>query len=341
MPSAALTEFVAQRKPAWDQLALIVARAGADRNGVRQLSRADLKALGSLYRRAANDLAYVRLRGGDPRLVDYLNDLVFRAHSLVYSERTPRSANVVRFLLVEFPRLLRRRKGYIYAAAAMFFLGGLLGAGMTAADPDLIGVFLPSRAGDVDFYKNLPKTVTDETKPMFAAQLMTNNIRVAILAFAVGVLGGLPTLLLLFANGLPIGSLAIQQHNAGYDTVLWSFLLPHGVPELTAIFIAGGAGMLIGHALVAPGELTRREALVVAGRDAVKLLLGTVMLFIIAGFIESFISPTDLPAPFKFAFASLMVVGLTAYFRASPEEDGDAEDEAAEEPVAAAAPAAA
>jgi Uncharacterized membrane protein len=331
MPSAALTEFVAKRKPAWDHLAAIVARAGSDRNGVRRLSREDLKALGSLYRRAANDLAYVRLRGGDPRLVDYLNDLVFRAHGLVYSERTPRSHNVLRFLLVEFPRLLRRRKRYIYAATLVFWFGFLVGAAMTTVNPDLIGVFLPSRADDVDFYKNLPTTISDEFKPTFAATLMANNIGVAFRAFAVGVLAGFPTLILLFANGLPIGSLAVQQHNAGYDVILWSFLLPHGVPELTAIFIAGGAGMLIGHALIAPGELPRKEALVVAGKDAIKLLLGTVVLFVIAGFIESFISPTDLPAPFKFAFAALMAVGLAAYFRASPEEAEETEADGDEE----------
>jgi uncharacterized membrane protein SpoIIM required for sporulation len=101
-----------------------------------------------------------------------------------------------------------------------------------------------------------------------AATLMQNNIRVAILAFAVGILGGFPTLLLLFYNGLPIGTLAVQQHNAGYALPFWSFIVPHGVPELTAIFIAGGAGMVIGHALVAPGELSRKDALIVAGRDA-------------------------------------------------------------------------
>ena len=109
-------------------------------------------------------------------------------------------------------------------------------------------------------------------------------------------------------------ALAVQQHNAGYDLILWSFLAPHGVPELTAIMIAGGAGMLIGHALVAPGELSRRDALTIAGRDAVRLLLGTVLLFIVAGFIESFISPTALPPAVKFFVAVLGVAGLWWWF---------------------------
>ena len=309
---AGTTEWVARRKPAWDQLSLILGRAEA--GGVRKLSRDDLRALGPLYRRGAADLAYARLRTGDHNLVQYLNDLVTRAHGLLYAERGPGFARLWRFIAVGFPRLLRARRVYVLLAAAMFLLGGLLSAGITLVNPEAIRIFLPDRADNPDFYKNLPEEIKDEDRPLFSAMLMANNIGVAIRAFAFGILGGFPTLLLLFYNGLPIGSLAVQQHNAGYNVILWSFLLPHGVPELTAIFIAGGAGMLLGHALIAPGELSRKDALIVAGRDAVRLLLGTVLLFILAGFIESFISPTDLPPAVKFTFAGLGALGMWWYF---------------------------
>ncbi len=303
---------MARRKPAWDQLAALVERAGAQ--GVRGLSRDDLRALGPLYRRAASDLAYARLRGAEPQLVAYLNDLVGRAHGLLYAERGPGFGRLWRFIAVGFPRLLRARRAYVLLAAATFFFGGFLSAGITAANPRAARIFVPHVVENPEYYKNLPKDISDAQRPFFSAFLMQNNIRVAVMAFAVGMLGGFPTLLLLFYNGLPIGSLAVQQHHAGYDVVLWSFLLPHGVPELTAIFIAGGAGMLVGHALVAPGELSRKDALTVAGRDAVRLLLGTVLLFVIAGLIESFISPTALPAAFKFTFAALGAAGMWFYF---------------------------
>jgi uncharacterized membrane protein SpoIIM required for sporulation len=163
----------------------------------------------------------------------------------------------------------------------------------------------------------------DEMKPAFAAGLMTNNIGVALKAFAFGTLGGFPTLCLLFYNGLPLGGLAMQQHQHGRDLLFWSLILPHGIIELSAIIIAGGAGMLIGWAVIAPGRRTRRDAVTIAGRDALRLMLGTVPLFIVAGFTESFVTPSALPAPLKLGYAALTALALTAYFgagsrRASP-----------------------
>jgi len=308
-----VTEFIERRKPAWDRLDRAVQQAA--HGGIRRLPREELKALGPLYRRAAADLAYARLRGADARLIHYLNDLVTRAHGLLYSERGPGAARLWRFISVGFPQLLRRRRVYVLLAAAVFFLGGVVGAALTAYNPANGRIFLHERAEERDFYKDLPKTLKDEERPEDAANLMTHNTTVAVYAFAVGILGGFPTLILLFANGLPIGALAVLQHRIGYDLILWSFILPHGIPELSAIFIAGGAGMIIGHALVAPGELSRRDALTVAGRDAVRMLLGTVMLFIIAGFTESFVSPSSLPSWVRLSYAALMAAALAAYVR--------------------------
>lgn len=321
MATGALGDFIKRRKPAWDALSSLILRTGSV-SGVRTLSRAELKTLGPLYRRTAADLAYARLRDADPNLVQYLNDLVLRAHGLLYAERGPGASQLKQFILVGFPRLLRKRRVYILLATLLFVLGGVIGAGLTIANPNNGHIFLGERADDVDFYKNLPVALTDPDRPADAVMLMQNNIGVAVKAFAFGILGGLPTLLILFVNGLPIGALAVLQHNVGYDVILWSFLLPHGVPELSAIFISGGAGMLIGHALVAPGELSRRDALVIAGRDAVRLLFGTVMLLIIAGFTESFISPTALPPWAKFTYAALAAIALGAYVRSGKDKDG-------------------
>lgn len=317
---AGITEFVTRRKPAWDRLSTLLARAGS--GGVRSLSRDDLQAIGPLYRRTAADLAYARLRGADANLVASLNDLVGRAHGLLYAERGPGFLRLWGFIAVGFPRLIRQRRAYILLATAVFFLGGILGAGLTAANPKMLRVFVGERADDPGFYKNLD--IQDPSKPIFSAMLMQNNIRVAFLAFAVGMLGGFPTLLLLFYNGLPIGALAVQQHRFGYDLPFWSFILPHGITELTAIFIAGGAGMLVGHALIAPGELSRRDALTVAGRDAARLILGTILLFVVAGLIEAFISPTRLPPIVKLPFAALTAIALWAYFRAGRTPTPDA-----------------
>ena len=310
---AGISEFVERRRPSWEELNGILIRVGA--KGVRRLSRDELKSLGPLYRRASSDLAYVRLRGGDSGVADYLNDLVTRAHGLLYADRSPGLERLWRFVTLGFPRLLYKRRAYILAAFAIFLVGGILGAAMTLYDPTVGPVFLGPRAQETDFYKDLSKNLTDAERPTSAALITTNNIRVAFFAFALGILGGFPSLLLLFVNGLPIGSLAVLQHRAGYDAILWSFLLPHGIPELFAIFIAGGAGMMLGHALIAPGDFTRRDALTQASSDAIRLIIGTIGLFIIAGAIETFISPTALAPVYKFAFAALMAIALTAYLR--------------------------
>jgi uncharacterized membrane protein SpoIIM required for sporulation len=326
---AGVTEFIERRKPAWDQLAVILARAGNDAGGVRRLSRDDLRSLGPLYRRACYDLAYARLRGADQRLVDHLNDLVKRGHGVLYAERGPGASSLWHFLRVGFPRLLRARKAYVLAALALFLLGAGVAAGIVAYNPANLRAVVPAQFADNDdYYAQREKDPTfeapDEAKPAFAAGLMTNNIRVAILAFALGSLAGFPTLLLLFYNGMPLGGLAMQQHQHGRDLLFWSLILPHGIVEITAILIAGGAGMLIGRSLVAPGELSRRDAVRIAGGEAVRLLFGTVPLFIAAGFIESFITPTALPKEIKLGFAALTAVGLIAYFRAGMYEDEEA-----------------
>ena len=319
--SAALNSWIETHKPSWDNLARILNTAGLGRSAVRALPRADLKLLGPLYRRTASDLAYARLRGADSSLLLYLNDLVTRAHGTLYAEKSPGFSRLWLFLSSGFPQLLRRRKWFVYSAALMMLLGVVVSGVMVAMEPANLRLVVPAQFADNDSYyaereANPQYNAPDEAKPAFAAGLMTNNIRVAILAFAVGTLGGFPTLFLLFYNGMPLGGLAMQQHLAGRDTLFWSLILPHGVIELTAIIIAGAGGMIIGHALVAPGERTRKAALAAAGRDAVKLLLGTVPLFIAAGFIEAFITPSALPQAFKLGFAALTAVFLVSYFQA-------------------------
>ena len=238
-----------------------------------------------------------------------------RAHGLLYAERSPGMARFVPFIRQGFPRLLYKHIGLIALSAGLFVFGGLLSAGICLQNHDYIRVFVPSISDKPDFYHNMVHNMSDAQRPAEAAFLMQNNIGVAFKAFSLGILAAFPTLLIEFLNGLPIGALAVQQYYAGYGLDFWSFIAPHGVPELSAIFISGAAGMLIGKAWIAPGELSRRDALTAAGHDAVRLIFGTILLLILAGFIEAFLSPSALLPPFKFAFAALLAVALLAYIR--------------------------
>lgn len=318
---AAMSEFIARRRAAWEELAGLVQQAGT-RGGVRNLTREQLRRLGPLYRHAAADLAFARLRGGPPELENYLSDLVTRAHGLVYAERGPGAARLGNFLLYGFPAQLRKNLKLILLAAAFFWAGGIFSAILCNQNPEAGKIFLGSqfsgRDEDTDFYKNLHKTLGDDTRAQQAAFLMQNNIKATTVAFAVGILGAVPTVIAMFYNGCVIGVIGMAQHKAGYDLIFWSFIVPHGVVELTAIFVGGAAGMRIGLALLVPGEHSRADALKLAGADAIRLNLGAAGLLILAGLLESYVSPTALPPAAKLAIGGTLFVALVVYTSLRP-----------------------
>jgi len=154
-----------------------------------------------------------------------------------------------------------------------------------------------------------------EELPVLASAIMSNNIRIGFWAFVGGLLLGLPTVLVLVTNGLSLGTgvgVFANYHAGGY---LGTFIAGHGVLELTAIFIAGGAGLLVGRALIAPGDLTRRDALVVAGRHAIRLVGASACLLCLAATIEGFLSASDARAGWKYAVSAATAVLLFLYLR--------------------------
>jgi len=158
-------------------------------------------------------------------------------------------------------------------------------------------------------------------KPLASSLIMTNNISVSFLAFALGMTFGLGTLYLMVFNGLMVGTLAGLCYSHDLGVPFWSFVLPHGVIELTAIFIAGGAGFLLGGALLFPGDLPRKDALLTRARQAGRLILGCVPLLVIAGIVEAFFSPIHVHAGFKFGMAGILLALLLCYLllpRATP-----------------------
>jgi uncharacterized membrane protein SpoIIM required for sporulation len=148
---------------------------------------------------------------------------------------------------------------------------------------------------------------------VMSSQIMSNNVGVTFMAFAAGILAGFGTVVVLIFNGISLGAVAGVFANVKANLYLWSFVLPHGVIELTAICIAGGAGLWLGSAFLLPGRVTRREALVVRGREAVSLIGGTAMMLVVAGTIEGFISPSDLPREVKLTLAALFALLLVVY----------------------------
>jgi uncharacterized membrane protein SpoIIM required for sporulation len=309
--------FVDSRTEAWDRLAKLVQKASAS-GGLRTLSREELRELGPLYRRVASDLAFARVQGFSQDVVDHLNNLTARAHAILYHTDTRTWPGVRNFLACEFPATFRRRLGFFLASLACLALGGLIGYGLVRAQRTNIDVFVPRESPFRNSLKRWESgdtsgRIPDAEAAAMASFLMQNNIRVTFLAFAAGILGGVFTALLIFYNGAMLGAFAGDMVWVHQQANFWSGIVPHGVVELSATCLAGAAGLSLGWALLVPGPLTRRDALVGAARDAAKLVMGCVFLLMFAGIVEAYLSHSVLPRAVKVAFGMATGVSLYAY----------------------------
>jgi uncharacterized membrane protein SpoIIM required for sporulation len=147
-------------------------------------------------------------------------------------------------------------------------------------------------------------------KPQASSAIMTNNIGVCFAAFAGGITAGLGTIYLLFFNGLMLGTIATVCARYHLSLSLWSFVAAHGALELPSIMLAGAAGLRLAAGMLFPGMLRRRDALALAGLEAVQLVAGTIPLLVIAGTLEAFLSPTHAPNALKFSVGALLFAGL-------------------------------
>jgi uncharacterized membrane protein SpoIIM required for sporulation len=276
--------------------------------------------LAQLYREACGDLIRARSETANSELIGYLNGLVGRAYSVIYRGRRFRLLSIARFALVEFPRRLRARWGYLAASAAVFFLGLAFGWIAEANDPTAKHFLVPADVAKLeDEIMKSPAANGGTAMPpavnlLMSTGIMTNNIQVSFGAFASGGTAGIGTAGVLFYNGVLLGDLAAIFARHHLSEGFWALILPHGVIELTAIFIAGAAGFLIARALIAPGDMGRRAALACYGREAVELAIGCAILLVPAGLIEGFITPQPgIPAGAKIGIGALTGLFLLAY----------------------------
>lgn len=312
MPSLSVSaRWIETRQRYWDRLEQLV--NACDRRGIAALTHEDLRELALLYRQTAADLSVARDDAGSAALARSLNALLGRAHNLIYAGRAPRTRGIFQFYARVFPAVFRDTLPYTLAAVALFAAGAAAGAAMAAADPAFERVMLGGRMMDTIEAGRMWTHSIVAIKPFASSAIMTNNISVSLAAFAGGIVAGLGTVYMMLFNGLLMGVIAVACQRAGLAVSLWSFVAPHGVLELPAIVIAGGAGLMLGKALLAPGALPRREALTESAALAIRLVLGVIPLLIVAGTIEGFVSPSDASAATKFTIGAAGFVLLAAY----------------------------
>jgi uncharacterized membrane protein SpoIIM required for sporulation len=304
-----LKEFIDARTRLWRRLEELV--DAAQRNRLSRLSRGEVREFARLYRRTAADLAIAREEVADPLLVNYLNGLVGRAHGAIYRNEGSGFSTVLDFFRFTFPAVFRRTFAYTLGAFLLVLVASGIGAAVALADERFADVVAPGIRGKIVRHEDWTLAING-MNPVASAAIQQNNIMVCILAFAGGLLFGVGTVYILVSNGLMIGAIVALSVRYGFNAILF-FMAGHGVLELTAIFISGGAGFLLAEALVAPRELSRGDALVVNGRLAVTLMLGCACMLVIAGVIEGFVSPAQIDFRWKLAVSATTAVLLTLY----------------------------
>lgn len=305
-------EFYQSRKADWEQLQRVL--TASERN-IKGLSQQEVETLGRLYRAATSDLALAQRDFPRHQITRYLNRIVGRGHAVVYQGEALAFNRLMDFALRGFPRLFRETMIFTLIAALFLLIPAVAAGFSVAANPDNARWLLP-----VDTQRLIPIVENKELwidmpvneRPYISSFIMTHNIQVSFLAFGSGVSGGLFTIWLMIQNGLSLGGLLGLTAYYGIGFELATFVIGHGVIELSVIFMAGGSGLMLGWALIHPGLQRRRDALIQAAMKAVRLLLGAVPMLVIAGTIEGFISPSEtIPWPVKWTIG--ITTGILLY----------------------------
>jgi uncharacterized membrane protein SpoIIM required for sporulation len=315
------TYWLEKRQNHWKRLERLLDQC--QRDGLKLLTRLELQELGLLYRQAAADLSALREDPSGKSYARYLNLLLSRAHNTIYTGQKSSARGLLDFYRHTYPQIFRRNLSFTTTAFLLFMAGALAGMLLSLVRPEFMHLLLgPRMMETIDRHKMWTDSVVS-VAPAASSFIMTNNIVVSILTFAYGISAGIGTVYMMVFNGVMIGVVGTACWLGGMSLPLWSFVAPHGVLELPAIFIAGGAGLRIAQGMLFPGLLSRRDSLAKSGAEAARLFIATVPILIIAGLIEGFISPSSLPWQFKFALAGAIAVIFFGYlFGAGRGEDG-------------------
>ena len=304
-------QWILKRRPYWDRLSSLLAQS--DSSGLDQLSRAELQEMALLYRQVAADLSELRQDPTSRPYAQHVNQLLARAHHIIYSGQKTNLLTIFRFLRDEYPAIFQRQIGYVAASLLVSTAFGLLGAALTSARPEFMRHFVgPEMIATMERHTMWTESVVS-VAPLASSAIMTNNLSVSFITFAGGIVFGLGTFLALFQNGIMLGVIGAACHHYEMSLALWSFVAPHGSLELPSILIAGAAGFRLGHSMLFPGPLRWKESVARGGVEATQLVSGIIPLLVIAGSLEGFFSPSHAPIWLKFTVGGLLFLLLNLW----------------------------
>ncbi len=274
------------------------------------------------YREITTDMARLQTatRGRTSDALFYVSRLVARGHNLLYQQRSQTLRAATTYISVTVPSEVRRSWRQIALAALVMFGPAAVSYVAVVRNPAVARSLLPdemlSRANtgaQRERHGQGYVTIEDEMRPIAASSIISNNVQVTYVAFAMGLTAGVGTLLLLVLNGVSLGAAVGLFASKGIAHLILAFVAPHGVLELSAVCIAGGGGFLIAQGILLPGDRTRREAIVANGKRAISLIAASTLLLLVAGTIEGLVSPRVWPMAWKGAVSAATAIALICY----------------------------
>ncbi|MEE8599669.1 stage II sporulation protein M [Euzebya tangerina] len=303
-----LDRFVATHQQTWHRLDQLARRKPGS------LSADDIATFVADYQRTSTHLSMARTTYADPDLTARLSQLVAQSGATLYGSRPRTLAGIKRFFVETFPAALWHLRWYILVSTVVFMSVAVGLGAWVANSPRALDAAIPPAiqealvAGDfVEYYSEKPSG-------QFFAEVGFNNIQVGFLAFAVGIAAGLPTVYVLIINAANVGLAGGLFHERGLAEVFWGFITPHGLIELTAVFVAAGMGLALGWSWMVPGDRTRGVALRVQASRALVVVVGLIAVFGIAALIEGFITGAPLPTWFRVGVGVIVEVAFLAYW---------------------------
>jgi uncharacterized membrane protein SpoIIM required for sporulation len=306
----AIDQFIQQNEPSWTRLEYLAREA---RRRKPQLSPAELDEFVRLYQQTSTHLSHARTNLQDPGLSMRLTRVVADANGALYG----RSGNAVRgltdFFRYSFPASVWTARWFIVAALLLTFIPALIFGTWLGVSDRAVESIGDAAAREAYITEDFESYYSSAPAAQFSTEVLVNNIQVSFLAFAFGIVFCLGTAYILIFNGINVGVAAGLFYNVGEPGKFWGLILPHGLIELTAVVVAGAAGLRLGWALISPGDKTRAAALVDEGRRSVVVVLGLMVVFIVAGLIEGFVTPSPLSTAVRISIGVLAELVFILY----------------------------
>jgi uncharacterized membrane protein SpoIIM required for sporulation len=303
-----IDRFITTNQASWARLEQLTATARSSRFGP-----AEVDELVQLYQRVSTHLSHARTQRADPALVARLTRLVADARGVLYGTRSRSVTALARFFTTSFPAAVWHARRFVVASALLVFVPAILMGTWLAWSDDALEASAPDVVREAYVDQDFESYYSSEPASQFATEVTVNNIQVGFLAFAAGILLCVPTAFILASNGAYLGSVAGLFAAVGQQPRFYGLILPHGLLELSAIVVAGAAGLAVGWAIVDPGDEARTSALAEQGRRSAVIALGLAVAFIVAGTIEAFVTPSGLPTSMRIGIGVAACTGFWVY----------------------------